>query len=183
MADFQPSKLEQILSFYIENEFSVLEAARKIEQEFNNPLLISKDGRISEIPKSGIEGAYNDIMEFSETFKAHISKIPTCDGVPTTVEKLRIDLIREEILETLAAIEDGNLIEIADGIADSIVVLIGTAIAYGIPLPSIWRAVHASNMAKANADGSVSYREDGKVLKPLDWTPPNIRQIIEDAQK
>ena len=61
---------------------------------------------------------------------------------------LRKSLISEEVGETLKGIDDEDLVEIADGIVDSIVVLVGTALEYGIDLTPVWNAVHKANMAK-----------------------------------
>lgn len=125
---------------------------------------------------------FDDVMQFHKTFcKDQIELFPQ---IPTTkVKYLRFRLINEEVVkELLPAIYDNDLVEIADGIADSIVVLIGTAIAYGIPLKQIWKEVHKSNMAKAQSDGSVLRREDGKILKPDDWKAPDIGKILYDKQ-
>jgi len=92
--------------------------------------------------------------------------IPSRDRVA-----LRVELIREETEETLAALAVDDLVEIADGIADSIYVLVGTALEYGIPLDRVWWEVHRSNMEKTGGPR----RADGKILKPPGWTPPNIR--------
>ncbi len=112
-------------------------------------------------------------------------------------KQLRIALISEEVQETLEAIVRDDLIEVADGIADSIVVLVGTALEYGIDLTAVWDEVHRSNMAKfpkcekCDVSGMVPYRsevcpdcngrgtqlvlrDDGKILKPEGWTPPDI---------
>jgi hypothetical protein len=62
--------------------------------------------------------------------------------------ELRKSLIREEVGETLNAIDRGDLIEVADGIADSIVVLVGTALEFGIDLSAVWEEVQRSNMSK-----------------------------------
>jgi predicted HAD superfamily Cof-like phosphohydrolase len=106
---------------------------------------------------------------------------------------LRASLIREEVVEELLpyleiddepADEAEVLAHIGDAIADSIYVLIGTALEFGIPLPKIWDAVQAANMAKVDpTTGKVRKREDGKVLKPEGWTPPDIEGIIKEAMK
>lgn len=99
--------------------------------------------------------------------------------IPTEkFKELRISLITEEVNETLMALEQDDLVEIADGIADSIVVLLGTAVTYGIDIRPIWDEVHRTNMAKKG--GPV--REDGKKLKPEGWQPPDIKKIL-DGQK
>jgi len=100
--------------------------------------------------------------------------------IPTEkYKKLRTSLISEEVNETLKAIEEDDLVEIADGIVDSIVVLLGTAVTYGIDVRPIWDEVHKTNMAKK--DGPV--REDGKKLKPEGWVAPNIKKILDEQSK
>lgn len=53
--------------------------------------------------------------------------------------------------------------------------------AYGFPMDEIWAEVQRSNMAKLQPDGTVKRRDDGKILKPDGWTPPDIRGILERA--
>ena len=97
--------------------------------------------------------------------------------------KLRIALLREEVGELERAIEAGDLVEIADGIADVIYIAIGTALAYGIPLDLVWREVHRSNMAKVGKDGKVHKAPNGKIVKPEGWRPPNIAAILAAVTK
>jgi predicted HAD superfamily Cof-like phosphohydrolase len=133
---------------------------------------------------------YADMQEFHKVVMQ--DKFPTKPYVPDfKYIGLRKILIREEMNETLDAIDEsldyvvlqeGNeycLAEIADGIADSIVVLLGTAVTYGIDIRPIWDAVHRANMAKK--DGPM--REDGKRLKPAGWKYPDIKSEIERQQK
>lgn len=96
---------------------------------------------------------------------------------------LRFELIEEEVTrELLPAIERRDLVETADAIVDSIYVLIGAALEFGIPIGNVWTAVQAANMAKAveNEDGTrrVRRREDGKILKPAGWQAPDIREVL-----
>lgn len=92
------------------------------------------------------------------------------------VKQLRYDLIHEEVVnELLPALQKDDLVNIADGIADSIVVLIGTSIALGVDMGPIWEAVHNSNMAKK--DGPIA--PNGKRLKPKNWMPPAIKELLE----
>jgi predicted HAD superfamily Cof-like phosphohydrolase len=81
-------------------------------------------------------------------------------------------LIDEEYKEFTTASSPFNE---ADAVIDLIVVLIGYAHSRGWPLAALWDEVHASNMAKIDpATGQVRRREDGKILKPDGWTPPDI---------
>lgn len=117
---------------------------------------------------------YKDIKDFHAVVLS--DNFPNIPHITDDKHKnLRIELISEEVKETLKALEEGDLVEIADGIADAIVVLLGTAVTYGIDIRPIWNEVHKTNMAKK--DGPV--REDGKKLKPEGWQPPDIRRILE----
>lgn len=120
-----------------------------------------------------------DVKEFHKVFCTNQLR-DTVGLPPLQIRDLRTNLIEEEVTgELIPALDSGNIIEIADAIADSIVVLIGTALAYGIPLKQVWKEVHRSNMAKMQPDGTVKRRADGKILKPEGWTPPDIKGIID----
>lgn len=67
--------------------------------------------------------------------------------------------------------------ELAKELADLLYVVYGTADEFNIPIETVFRAVHRSNMSKL-WDGEVKYNEYGKVLKPPTYSPPNIRAII-----
>lgn len=96
--------------------------------------------------------------------------------------RLRTDLICEEYTELRKAILLRNMVDTADAIADLIYVLIGAALEFGIPLEAVWNEVQRSNMAKVDpATGKVRKREDGKVLKPEGWTPPDIEAVLRGA--
>ena len=113
------------------------------------------------------------VREFHEAFNANIGpgpKVPSYDEV-----MLRRELIREEYYELWAAIEDCNLHEIAKEAADLIYVVVGLCVSFGIPITKVFEEVHRSNMAKVGG----TYREDGKLLKPPGWTPPDIKAILE----
>ena len=90
-------------------------------------------------------------------------------------KQLRIKLMTEELLEELIpAMEAGDMVEIADGLADTLVVVYGTAAEYGIDIDEVFDEVHASNMAKAGGPT----RADGKKLKPEGWQPPNVYNVL-----
>lgn len=117
---------------------------------------------------------------FSDVLEFHRKLAPDqIGGKPNwprfDVMRLRVRLIDEEIEELKRALAAGTLADAADGIADSIYVLIGLSIAMGIDLRPVWAAVQKANMAK---EGGPT-REDGKVLKPEGWQPPPIQQILD----
>lgn len=97
------------------------------------------------------------------------------DGPEFRRQELRVRLIEEEADELVDAISEGDMVKTIDGLCDLLVVTFGTIIEFGIDIAPFWREVHRTNMAKAG--GPV--REDGKVLKPEGWTPPDIRGILE----
>ena len=116
---------------------------------------------------------YEDMKDFHR--EVMLDVLPTVPAVPSDKHKaLRVALITEEVKETLDAIEANDLVEITDGIVDSIVVLLGTAVMYGIDVRPVWDEVHANNMTKK--DGEM--RPDGKRLKPASWKPPEIKKIL-----
>ena len=122
-----------------------------------------------------------DVRNFHDAcsiLEAYGPQIPYADR-----KALRISLINEEVNnELLKAMRDDDLVGIADGMADAIYVIVGAALEYGIPLARVWDAVQAANMAKVDPHtGIVTRREDGKILKPEGWTPPDIEKILREA--
>ena len=123
-----------------------------------------------------MKAALEQLKEFHRVFRA--ASRDTVGTPDTATKTLRIMLMREELEETINAMNCDDLVEVADGLADLCYVAIGTAVSYGIPLDKVFEEVHRSNMAKAPG-GVVKYREDGKILKPDGWQPPNIKAILE----
>jgi predicted HAD superfamily Cof-like phosphohydrolase len=91
-----------------------------------------------------------------------------------SLAKLRVALLQEEVGEFITASEKGDLVAIADALADIAYVVYGTALTYGIDLDSALREVHRSNMRKLGNDGKPLIRDDGKVLKSERYFPPDI---------
>lgn len=117
-----------------------------------------------------------DVLDFHVKFGHVINNTPTELGLQTRT--LRALLILEEVGETLKAIGQNDLVGVADGIADSIVVLLGTAVSYGIDMSPIWEEVHRANMAKEGGGKS----DVGKTLKPKGWIPPRIKELLEEQR-
>lgn len=93
---------------------------------------------------------------------------------------LRADLIQEEFGEWLDAHFTGDIVEVADALADLLYVVYGTAHEYGLPIDRLFAEVHRSNMTKFD-HGEIPKRADGKALKPVGWEPPQIKEILDDA--
>lgn len=118
---------------------------------------------------------YNDVKNFHIAFGQRVGEKPE---IPDSKERdLRIKLLEEEFGEYLSGEAQDDIVEIADALADIIYIACGTAVSYGIPLDKIFEEVHNSNMAKL-VDGKPIYREDGKVMKPTGWQPPNVKKIL-----
>lgn len=94
--------------------------------------------------------------------------------------ELYLDLIVEEFKELMTAYRDRDMVEIADACADLKWVIEGLEITLNIPQQKVWNEVSRSNLGKISANGKVLKREDGKVLKPEGWTPPDIKSIIKE---
>jgi predicted HAD superfamily Cof-like phosphohydrolase len=91
---------------------------------------------------------------------------------------LRLALIQEEVAELVAAAQQGDIVGVADALADIVYVAYGTAHVYGIDLDAVLDEVHASNMTKLGADGRPVRRADGKILKGPDYRPPDIAAVL-----
>lgn len=116
------------------------------------------------------------VREFHATFGLPIVGTP---GHPSEDRiKLRRDLISEEYWEYDRAVDNGDLINIAQELADILYVVYGAALEYGIPLDEVLAEVHRANMSKLDSDGSVLRREDGKVLKGPKYKAPDFEGII-----
>lgn len=130
-----------------------------------------------------MEKQINQVLEFYKAFKHPIAVNPKFMEMDRVIMRHR--LLDEEVVELFEAGAQGDIVEVADAIADCFYILIGTAIEYGIAdkLPVLFDEVHRSNMSKLDNDGNPIYREDGKVLKSNNYTPPNLKDIVWNIQK
>ncbi len=90
-------------------------------------------------------------------------------------------MIDEEAAEFRDALAAGDIVGVADAIADLLYVVYGAALTFGIPVRAVFAEVHRSNMTKLGDDGIPLYREDGKVLKGPNFSPPNLLPILTAA--
>lgn len=126
-----------------------------------------------------------DIQQFARTFDVQPVWKEGLTIDPAVLE-LRAELIKEEVarelfpaLQRFASSQSlENLTEVADALVDSVYVILGCVVAMDLPWQELWDEVQRSNMAKVHADGSVRRREDGKILKPEGWVPPDLFKII-----
>ena len=95
------------------------------------------------------------------------------------INNLRINLINEELEELKKAIEDKNIIEVADALTDILYVAYGAGHAFGINLDKCFDEVQKSNMSKLGDDGKPIYNENGKVMKGPKYFKPNLSKFIQ----
>ena len=101
-------------------------------------------------------------------------------SIPETLDEreLRRKLIVEEAMETCQAIESSNLIEIADGLADLLYVVFGTALSYGIPMETIFAEVHRSNMSKPK----LGHTSAGVKVEKGKYSRPQIATLLQQRR-
>ena len=92
--------------------------------------------------------------------------------------KLRIDLIKEELEELTEAMQDENLLEVADALTDILYVTYGAGHAFGIDLDKCFEEVQNSNMSKLGEDGKPIYNEAGKVMKGTNYFKPDLSKYL-----
>ena len=119
------------------------------------------------------------VKQFNTTYKKEMSDTPR---LPTEAEaNLMHSLILEELMELNEAIDKGDLVEIADALADILYVTAQQATVIGMPVTALLREVQRSNMSKLGVDGKPIYREDGKVLKGPNFSEPDIAKVLKEA--
>ncbi|KKN38905.1 hypothetical protein LCGC14_0748660 [marine sediment metagenome] len=129
-----------------------------------------------------MHSAMKMVEKFQRVFSIPISKkcrLPMSTPSDKEARELRMRLLHEEYMEYLAGEEAHDMEEIADGLADMVYIICGTALTYGIPLEQVFDVVHRSNMAKLGPEGKPLVRSDGKVTKPEGWKPPDIARVLK----
>jgi predicted HAD superfamily Cof-like phosphohydrolase len=92
---------------------------------------------------------------------------------------LYLKLIQEEVGELQTAVDNNDLVEQLDALIDIMVVTVGAVQSLGADGEGAWKEVMSTNFAKIDSlTGRVRKREDGKVLKPLGWKPPELSKYI-----
>jgi predicted HAD superfamily Cof-like phosphohydrolase len=121
----------------------------------------------------------NDVEEFMKACGQDVIYASE-RGVENFTEQAELykNLIIEEFQETIAAFAEKDIVEVADGLADMVWVIMGLASTLDIPFHKVWDEVKASNMSKT-VKGKVKRREDGKILKPDTYFRPNIRKAMD----
>lgn len=117
------------------------------------------------------------VLDFHRAFGLPRNPEPSLDVDPD-IAALRLRLLAEEVQELGAAVDDSDLVAIADALADITYVVFGTAVTYGIDLDAVVREVHRANMSKLDDRGRPLLRHDGKVLKSVRYAPPDVSTVL-----
>ena len=115
-----------------------------------------------------------DVAAFMTAGEQNISGRLSLEGDQAN---LYMNLISEEYQETLAAFKSNDMIEVADGLADMVWVIMGMCNSCGIDFDSVWQEVKASNMSKFPG-GKAIKNEQGKIMKPDSYFKPNIKKVL-----
>ena len=119
---------------------------------------------------------FEDVKTFMETYGQDVKKTPSFPD--DKIIQLRIDLIIEELKEFQEAINNKDLLEIADALTDILYVTYGAGHSFGIDLDKCFAEVQRSNMSKLGENGKPIYNEHGKVMKGPNYIKPNLKQFI-----
>tara|TARA_B000000609_G_scaffold114020_1_gene88454 strand:- start:752 stop:1129 length:378 start_codon:yes stop_codon:yes gene_type:complete len=94
------------------------------------------------------------------------------------INLLRLSLIQEELDELTKAINENDILEVADALTDILYVTYGAGHAFGIDLDKCFDEVQKSNMSKLGKDNKPIYNEHGKVMKGPDYFKPDLSKIL-----
>ena len=113
---------------------------------------------------------------FMKTFGQDVKDKPSFST--DKINKLRIDLIKEELAELIEAMKNKDLVEVADALTDILYVTYGAGHSFGINLDKCFDEVQNSNMSKLDDNGKPIYNETGKVMKGPNYFKPNLSKFI-----
>ena len=94
------------------------------------------------------------------------------------INKLRIDLIKEELEELIEAMNNKDLLEVADALTDILYVTYGAGHAFGVDLDKCFDEVQNSNMSKLDINDKPIYNEAGKIMKGPNYFEPDLTKFI-----
>lgn len=122
----------------------------------------------------------NAVKLFHETFGLGVSTEMKAD-LGMLKNELRFNLMKEENEEYLEAVQNNDLVEIADALGDMLYILCGTIVEHGLQhkIEAVFDEIQRSNMSKLDKNGKPIYREDGKVMKGANYFKPDFTQILK----
>ena len=119
---------------------------------------------------------FDKVKTFMETFGQEVKIEPSFSS--DKINGLRYDLIKEELEELKVAMENKDLLEVADALTDILYVTYGAGHAFGIDLDKCFEEVQNSNMSKLDINEKPIYSETGKVMKGPNYFKPNLKKFI-----
>ena len=119
---------------------------------------------------------FSKVGNFMKTFGQEVKTKPSFSS--DKINKLRIDLIKEELDELKEAMNNNDLLEVADALTDILYVTYGAGHAFGINLDKCFDEVQNSNMSKLNENGEPIYNESGKVMKGPNYFKPDLTKFV-----
>ena len=119
---------------------------------------------------------FNKVKTFMETFGQEVKTKPSFSTDKINI--LRYDLIKEELEELKVAMENKDLLEVADALTDILYVTYGAGHAFGIDLDQCFQEVQNSNMSKLGDDGKPIFNEAGKVMKGPRYFKPDLNKFL-----
>jgi len=119
---------------------------------------------------------FSKVGIFMKTFGQEVKDKPSFST--DKINKLRIDLIKEELGELIEAMKNRDLLEVADALTDILYVTYGAGHALGIDLDKCFDEVQNSNMSKLDTNGKPIYNEVGKVMKGPGYFKPDLKKFI-----
>ena len=119
------------------------------------------------------------VKQFHTVYKLGFSEILKND-LGETKNLLRYNLMKEENEEYLEAVQNKDMVEIADALGDMLYILCGTIIEHGLQdkIEAVFDEIQRSNLSKLGQDGQPLYREDGKVMKGPNYFKPDFSAIL-----
>ena len=119
---------------------------------------------------------FNKVGTFMKTFGQDVKTKPSFSS--DKINKLRIDLIKEELDELQEAMKSNDLLEVADALTDILYVTYGAGHAFGIDLDKCFDEVQNSNMSKLGENGEPIYNDSGKVMKGPNYFKPDLTKFV-----
>ena len=119
---------------------------------------------------------FSKVGTFMKTFGQEVKTKPSLSS--EKINKLRIDLIKEELEELTEAMNNKDLLEVADALTDILYVTYGAGHAFGIDLDKCFDEVQNSNMSKLDVNGKPIYNDAGKVMKGPNYFKPDLSKFV-----
>ena len=120
---------------------------------------------------------FKKVKIFMKTFGQEVKNKPSFSS--KKINDLRYDLIKEELDELREALNNKDLLEVADALTDILYVTYGAGHAFGIDLDKCFEEVQLSNMSKLDESGKPIYNDEGKVMKGPKYFKPDLNKFVK----